>query len=64
LDGGSAFSPDAQAPQSRQQAPQSRQQAPQSHHQAPVTAAADHVSSDSPSFGESAGALGRSPTPL
>jgi len=42
LDGGSAFSPDAQAPQSRQQAP--------------VTAAADPVSTDSPSFGESAGA--------
>ncbi|EOD06985.1 hypothetical protein EMIHUDRAFT_465808 [Emiliania huxleyi CCMP1516] len=40
LDGGSAFSPDAQAPQSRQQAP--------------VTAAADPVSTDSPSFGERA----------
>mmetsp|Transcript_2926 Transcript_2926/g.9268 ORF Transcript_2926/g.9268 Transcript_2926/m.9268 type:complete len:226 (+) Transcript_2926:66-743(+) len=55
LDGGSAFSPDAQVPQSRQQAPQSRQQAPQSRQQAPVTAAADPVSSDSsPSFGERA----------
>lgn len=56
LDGGSAFSPDAQAPQSRQQAPESRRQVPQSRQQAPVTAAADPVSTDSPSFGESAGA--------
>lgn len=54
LDGGSAFSPDAQSPQSRQQAPESRRQVPQSRQQAPVTAAADPVSTDSPSFGERA----------